>query len=594
MGLANLDRPDSQHPVADQGERALDTLDRGALDRALSLLQERKARWARLPIADKIRYLEEVRGLVLRHAGAWVAAGAALKSLPPDSPLVGSEEWITGPYPTVAWLTDVIRTLEAIRTGRDVLDGVAVRTIPHGHAGGGQVVARVMPTTLYDRLLLSGYDLDVWMQPGVTEENLRDTIGVFYRQVDPPGRVALVLGAGNVSAIPMLDTLYSLVADGDVVILKMSPINQDYGPVFEKILTPLIRDGYVQLVYGGADVGEYLVGHDLVETVHVTGSERTYAAILASVGTDAAGQPVKPLRAELGGVGPTVIIPGPWTDADIAYQAEHLATQKLHTSGHTCVASQVLVLPGGWNRTDDLTAALRQALSDAPERPSFYPGTAEKQAAFRAENPTAEALPTQQERTLLVGVDPRSDHAAFRTELFGPMYVTTSLPGGRADDDVAGYLRRAVEFANDKLHGNLGANLIVHPETARRLGPALDQAITELRYGCVGVNAWSAYVFLASRGAWGAYPGNTPGDIQSGIGAVHNSLLFDKPHKNVIRAPFRPFPRSARHLHSTFAVKPPWFVTNRTALATVRQLTRFAAEPRPQALLGLCVSALRG
>ena len=119
MGLPNRDRSDSQHPGADQGARALDTLDRGALDRALSLLQERKARWARLPIADKIRYLEEVRGLVLRYAEAWVAAGVALKSLPPDSPLVGSEEWIAGPYPTVAWLTDVIRTLEAIRSGRE-------------------------------------------------------------------------------------------------------------------------------------------------------------------------------------------------------------------------------------------------------------------------------------------------------------------------------------------------------------------------------------------------------------------------------------------------------------------------------------------
>ena len=126
------------------------------------------------------------------------------------------------------------------------------------------------------------------------------------------------------------------------------------------------------------------------------------------------------------------------------------------------------------------------------------------------------------------------------------------------------------------------------------LGPVLDEAIEALRYGSIGVNVWSAYVFLASRGAWGAFPGNTPADIQSGTGVVHNSLLFDRPQKNVVRAPFRPFPRSARHLHATFAVKPPWFVTNRTATATARQLTHFAADPQPQRLVGLFASALRG
>ena len=100
--------------------------------------------------------------------------------------------------------------------------------------------------------------------------------------------------------------------------------------------------------------------------------------------------------------------------------------------------------------------------------------------------------------------------------------------------------------------------------------------------------------FLASRAAWGAYPGNTPQDIQSGTGVVHNALLFDKPQKNVIQAPFRAFPRSARHGHHTMAVKPPWFVNNRTATATARRLTEFAADPKPHRLVGLFASALRG
>ena len=129
-----------------------------------------------------------------------------------------------------------------------------------------------------------------------------------------------MLGAGNVSAIPMLDALYCLFADGDVVVLKMNPVNEAYGPVFERVLEPLIRDGYLAIVYGGADVGEHLTGSDLVDTVHITGSERTYDTIVFGAGAagqeaKAAGTPrfAKPIRSELGGASPTIVVPGPWT-----------------------------------------------------------------------------------------------------------------------------------------------------------------------------------------------------------------------------------------------------------------------------------------
>ncbi len=568
-------------------------MDKAYLDKELAELQGHKARWARLPVRDKIRYLAEVRGLAVEHAQAWVSAGAQLKGFRPDSPLLGSEEWLSGPYPTVSWLTEVMHTLEALRDGRDPLAGIDVTTTANG-----QVKARVLPANLYDRLLLNGYELDVWMQPGVSPETLSDTVGSCYRREDPSGRVTLVLGAGNVSAIPILDTLYSLIADGDVVILKMNPVNEVYGRIFERILEPLIRDGYARLCYGGADIGEYLSHHDDVEAIHITGSERTYNAIVFGTGRAGerarkAGTPVltKPVRAELGGVGPTIVVPGPWSHGDLAYQAEHLATQKLHTSGHTCVASQVLVLPQQWQHTGTLVDELRSALAQSPQRYSFYPGADAMVERFRAENPDAEHYDgAMQERTLLVGTDANADHPAFTTELFGPVYVTTTLPG----DDPETFLRNAVAFANDRLHGNLGVNILIHPDTARELGPVLEEALADLRYGCIGINTWSAFVFLASRGAWGAYPGNTPGDIQSGTGVVHNALLFDKPQKNVVTSPFRPFPRSARHLEPSLAVKPPWFVSNRTALSTAKQFTYFAADPKPQRLAGLFASALRG
>jgi acyl-CoA reductase-like NAD-dependent aldehyde dehydrogenase len=382
-----------------------------------------------------------------------------------------------------------------------------------------------------------------------------------------------------------------------VVVLKMNPVNEAYGPVFARVLEPLIRDGYLAIVYGGADVGEHLTGSDLVDTVHITGSERTHDTIVfgpGAVGQEAkaVGAPRfgKPIRSELGGASPTIVVPGPWTSADLAYQAQHLATQKLFSAGHTCVASQVLILAEGWAQKDQFLDALRSAMAGAPDRDPFYPGTQERQDAFRAANPDAEAIPGPQDRTLLVDVDPDSDHPGFHDEMFGPIYITTAITG----EDASNFLTKAVAFANERLHGNLGANILIHPQTAKELGPQLEAAIADLRYGCIGVNVWSGFVFLAPRAAWGAYPGNTATDIQSGTGVVHNTLMFDRSQKSVARAPFRPFQRSLRHPLEGLTVKPPWFLNNSTARSTARAFTMFAADPKPARLPGIFAPALRG
>ena len=54
-------------------------------------------------------------------------------------------------------------------------------------------------------------------------------MAAFYRERGPHGGVALVLGAGNVNSIPPLDALYRLIARGQVVLLKMNPVNDYLG-----------------------------------------------------------------------------------------------------------------------------------------------------------------------------------------------------------------------------------------------------------------------------------------------------------------------------------------------------------------------------
>ena len=566
-------------------------MDTRNLDQALATLAEHKTVWARLPIKDKIQYLIEVRQATLGNAQRWADAETKAKQLHVGSPLVGAEAWLAGPYGLVAWLSASIRTLTALNTGADLLEHVKL------HRGvDGQLVARVLPFDRYDELLFHGITADVWMQEGVTEQNLRENMAAFYRREDPDGELALVLGAGNVSAIVPLDILDRMINCGEVVICKMNPVNEYLGPIFEDIFAQLVRDGYLAFVYGAGDVGAYLTRHDAVQVIHITGSAHTHDLIVYGPGEEgqqrkAADDRVvdKPINSELGGVGATIVLPGPWTGADFGFQAEHVVTQKLHNAGHNCVASQVLVLPADWDGSARMLDEIRRRLAASEPRVAYYPGTEERLSALQQAEPATQELGGDAKRLFVADVDPAVDHYGFCTEFFAPAMVTTSLPG-----DAGQFLQRAVEFCNDRLYGTLSVNLIVHPKTRRQLGADFDRAIAALRYGGIGINVWVGAAFLLPRAAWGAYPGHSYTDVQSGIGVVHNALMFDKPLKTVVSAPFHPFPRSLPGGENTLFPKPPWFLTNKTSESTARKLTEFAAAPSAAKLPALFTSALRG
>jgi hypothetical protein len=148
---------------------------------------------------------------------------------------------------------------------------------------------------------------------------------------------------------------------------------------------------------------------------------------------------------------------------------------------------------------------------------------------------------------------------------------------------VAGFLGRAVEFANHTLWGSLSAGILVHPKSLkdREVAAAVEQAIADLQFGSVAVNHWPAIAYALGCTTWGAFPGHDLYDIRSGRGVVHNTYLFDKPEKSVVRGSFRVFP------------KPPWFVTNRMSHEIGRRMTDFEAAPSLGKLPGVMLAALR-
>src|SRR6185369_80392 len=220
---------------------------------------------------------------------------------------------------------------------------------------GGQVVARIFHVDLYDRVFYAGVTADVWMEPGITEKDLPQTQAVAYHAPVRQGRVALVLGAGNVSSIGPMDALYKLFVEDQVVIFKTHPVNVYLGPLMESAFQPLIARGFFRVVYGGADEGAYLCRHPGIDEIHITGSDRTYEAIVFGPGPEGAarkreGRPLlaKKVTAELGNVSPVIVVPGPWSAGDLRYHAENLVTMLTNNAGFNCNATRVIVQHAEW------------------------------------------------------------------------------------------------------------------------------------------------------------------------------------------------------------------------------------------------------
>ncbi|MFD6272119.1 aldehyde dehydrogenase family protein [Nocardia asteroides] len=562
------------------------TFDTAVIDTALADLTQGEKTWAATDLRRRRELLEELHTRTAANAEAWVAAARTIKKLDADSPLLG-EEWMSGPMTMLAGAQALAESLGALERGVSPLDGVELGTAP-----GGRVSVPALPHGVYDKLLLSGFSADVWLRPGVDAATARRKAGLAQLEPAATGGVGAVLGAGNIMSIAPLDTLYELYANNRVVALKLNPITDPLLPVFQAIFAPFIELGVVRILTGGAAEGGYLVNHDLVAHVHMTGGAPTHDAIVWGPGAEGAerkqtGEPklAKPITSELGGVAPCIVIPGDWSAADLKFQAEHVATQRLHNGGYNCVAAQTVVLSADWPLKEQFLTELRAAIDNAPARTAYYPGSDGRVAGAVAAYPGSERANGR----VLVEHLPTADTPLLRTEYFSPVLGVVELPGTGAS-----FLSGAVDFANDELMGTLGANIIADPATIKELGGALDTAIENLRYGTVALNAWTGLAFLTPRASWGAFPGHTLDDIQSGIGVVHNAFLLDDVERTVVRGPFRPAPRALLKGEFTLSPKPPWFVSNKTGTATGRKLTDFYGDGKPTRLPGIFASALRG
>ncbi len=557
-----------------------------ALDAALATLREHRDEWAELPLRDRRAILQEMRKDFARIASSWAEACCHAEGLLQESD-AAAEEWLAGPYLILRNLRLLDEALADIdEVGRPRLPG-PVRRQPSGRA-----VARIFPQSAYDRLFYPGITANAWMEFGVKADEIGKTQAVAYHQEPRPRGVCLVLGGGNVSSIGPMDILYKLFVDNQVVLCKMHPVNAYLGPLLEEGFRALIDWGFLRLAYGGPEVGQYLCEHPGVDKIHITGSDKTVEAIVFGTGEEGARRQRerrpkngKPVTSELGNVSPVIVVPGPWSEDDLIWQGENIAAMLANNAGFNCNAARLLITHAEWELSRTLLHEVRNSFAVLPTRRAYYPGAADRFAAFCAAHPAADVIGEPEEGELpwlfIADVDPNAaNEIAFRTEAFCGAMAQTGLSA----PSPAAFLAQAVDFANRKVWGTLNATILIHPASLddKEMARAYARALEDLRYGTIAVNVWAAAGYGLVVTPWGAHPGHDLYDIGSGQGFVHNTLMFDRVQKTVIQAPFRMRP------------KPPWFPSHRRALALAKKITDFEAAPSPVKLPGIFWEALLG
>src|SRR5215472_11390279 len=575
--------PAANLPVMSAPARSGRVTPRAEIDRAVEEVRDAAGRLARTEPGTRAALLRECRARIVAVAEPWGRAAAGAKGLRWGTP-VGAEDWLSGPLLTIRAARLLAESLDAAAaTGRPPFGrGASVRA-------DGRLEVDVFPTSAIDAAAYLGYRGSVLMQAGIDEAVARERQAASLRREPGGGSVCAVLGAGNVSSIPPTDVFQKLFADGRACVLKMNPVNEYVGPFLEQGLEPLVREGYLRIVYGGAAEGAHLVEHRLVDDVHITGSANTFDLIVwGPPGPERerrrrAGDPVlrKTITSELGNVSPVIVVPARYSERELRFRALAVVSATVNNASFNCNASKMLVVAGDWPQRERFSDLLAATLAEVAPRRAYYPGAEQRYESLLAGRAGVRTAGGAGPGELAWALVPDLDHGdederLFSTEPFCGILSETALP----DAEPASFLAAATRFCNERLWGTLSAE-IVRPGDHDLDGPVED-AIRELRYGTVAVNVWPAISYVAMSTPWGGHTSSTMADIQSGLGWVHNTYLLDGVDKAVFRAPLVP------------ALKPVWHFDNRATHLVVPGLVRLEDRPSWGRLLPVAAAALRG
>ncbi|WP_146454439.1 aldehyde dehydrogenase family protein [Rubripirellula tenax] len=551
---------------------------------AIADLRRGAEKLGKLGIGERQQLLLDCVAGVAQVWEEWVSAAWQAKRISPGDAAC-AEDITTGPVPTLRYLWLMHQTLDDIkRHGKPRLPA-------QPYEQNGHLRVPVFPTrNLYDRLMFGPIKAYVRMPKDTNADDLfGDGLKRATGGMNEPPSVALILGAGNISSIPITDALTKIFQDNQAVLLKMNPVNEYVGPLFERAFRPLVDAGLLRIVYGGSGVGAALIAAEGVDRVHITGSDRTHDAIVWGGSEQeqsqrkAAKTPKldKPITSELGNVSPWIVVPGQYTERQLRFQAENVVASVTSNASFNCIATKMLITSKTWPQRELFLKLIDETLARSAKRFAYYPGAKDRYAKFAGDD----GVPNDDsdDSGILAwrfrrGVSINEEPHLCKEESFVCVFGETSLDGESPTE----FLNHAVDFANDQMWGTLAAALTVPRDFERTRNAELNKAVDRLKYGVVGINQWPGVAFALMSTPWGAFPGATLDDIQSGIGSVHNTFLLNQPEQSVISSPLTIFP------------KPMWFSTHRCAESVARSLVNLYLHRTPWRIPPVLFHAMRG
>ncbi len=376
--------------------------------------------------------------------------------------------------------------------------------------------------------------------------------------LEKEGGIIAILSAGNYSS--PFEIVRALFIENCVATHKPHPINEKSNAIWEKIFKPLID--YKAVSFCDANDGKALINDKRLKKIYFTGGAQTAKAIMAETDTE--------IVSECGGNNPCLIVPGdqPWTDKQIARQANFIATFGKLNGGAVCARPQTLVTCKNWPQRQVFFAALENALKkETPGTTSYYPNADKVFAKFCEHYPSAKIIKSKDQTIsksdFLLIKDVEKDGFATNHEAFCQVISEVTLDTAPNADD---FLANAVEFCNTTLLGTLSCSILIDDNTQKAHQTQLEKAITDLNYGSIAINTMPLYVWLNPYLTWG---GNEKGkEFASGLGNFGNVMCFENVEKSIIYSSFI----SRKHLLNTnkkswldisvqatkYAIRPSW------------------------------------
>lgn len=212
------------YPVVN-GDRQDSTVDE--MIGAIQKLEGKKQEWAEKTIEQRLGFLETMVQDFASLAPEWVEKVSAAQHITGNDHAIGAE-WMQGPY-------SVLRNLQNLRQSLREICSASFPNIPGAVTlrRNGQISVQVFPQTMYDRILFNGYRAEVWMEEGVTLENLRQTQATAYADggvTNNPNHFELEMNCGDTTVlitVPMIMSNGGQVDDGRIAHIRTHYI--DFG-----------------------------------------------------------------------------------------------------------------------------------------------------------------------------------------------------------------------------------------------------------------------------------------------------------------------------------------------------------------------------